>query len=436
MDTTAPPTLSPDVLPVVKDPMLEPVAPAANAVTSWKDVLRLVHQRSTALHIAAADVDQASALERRALSSALPTLTVGGSLNRALASEASGAYPIPHPPTTVTAGLNFDQPLVNLSAWYSVGTATERTKVAELSQKDVERTLLATAAQAAVGVITANRVAESNRVSLASDLSTLDLTKRRAALGAATAVDVLRAAQEVATARAQLVNGDESLRQARETLGAALGFTAGWGVSTNLRVEDLERTTGSACRSIGSLDLRSDLLSAEHNVRAAQRDRHAVDYLYVPTLDLVSALGYTDYLYPQSSANGSLTQWTVGAQLKWTLFDGGDRYGQSRYTDAAEVIAREQLTQKKRDASLQLTQADRAVLVAQENLDVSTEARDIAKESARLSRLAFINGNGTSFDLVDSARRLREAEIDLLIKQFQVFQARLIAYLSRANCSI
>jgi hypothetical protein len=37
---------------------------------------------------------------------------------------------------------------------------------------------------------------------------------------------------------------------------------------------------------------------------------------------------------------------------------------------------------------------------------------------------------------VDSARALREAEIDLLIRQFQVFQARLTAFLSKANCSI
>ena len=67
---------------------------------------------------------------------------------------------------------------------------------------------------------------------------------------------------------------------------------------------------------------------------------------------------------------------------------------------------------------------------------MSTTARNIAKESQRLSRLAFINGNGTSFDLVDSARRLREAEIDVLIKEFQVFQARLTAFLSRSNCAI
>jgi outer membrane protein TolC len=438
MDTAAPPPLNPDALPVAKDPMLELVPPPANQVTSWADVLRLVRQRSTALHIAVAQTTQASAQERHALAGALPTLSASGNVSRVLLHEVSGAPPFPYARTPYGASVDLKQPLINFNAWYSVGTAKERTRVADLSEKDTQRTLLATAAQAAVSVITASRVADSNRVSLASDLSTLELTKRRAALGAATAVDVLRTEQEVATARAQLVTGDESLRQAREALGAALGFTEGWGVSTDLRVEDLERTASSACKSVGDLNARSDVLSAQHNVLAAKRDRNAVDYTFLPTVDLVSHLSYANpyTLTVNGSSLGNLTQWTIGAQLNWTLFDGGDRYSQIQSTDAAETIASEQLTQKKRDATLQLTQADRAILVAQASLEVSTSARDVAKEQARLARLAFINGSGTSFDLVDSARALREAEIDLLIKQFQVFQARLTAFLSKANCTI
>jgi outer membrane protein TolC len=431
-------------LPDIKDPMLEPVTPATNVLTAWGDVVRLVHQRSTALHIATAQVEQANAQTRRALSGSLPTLSASAALNHHLlhgtgrtltvAGVTQGTGEIPDPDTTLNGSIDFTQPLVNFGAWYSVGTAKEHARVAELSAKDVQRTLLATVAEAAVGVITASRVADSSRVSLASDLSTLDLTRRRAALGAANAVDVLRADQEVSLVRAQLVSADESLRQAREALGSALGFTGGWGVSPELRVEDLERTASSVCKPLDGVEGRSDILSAERNVHAAERDRNAIDYLYLPTVNLRSSVGLTSN--EGASANGKPVTWTIGGNLLWPLYDGGDRYGQRRFTQAAETIAREELTQKKRDAILQLTQADRGVVVARANLEVSTQARNIAKEQARLSRLAFINGNGTSFDLVDSARRLREAEIDLLIKEFQVFQARLTAFLSRANCTI
>jgi multidrug efflux system outer membrane protein len=435
---------TPGALPDIKDPMLEPVPPPPNVLTSWGDVMRLVHQRSTALHIANAQVDQASALHRRALSAALPTLSASATLNHHLlhgtgpdlyaANGPSVRADIPNPDTTLNGALDFRQPLVNFGAWYGIGTANVREGVAKLGAEDVQRQLLATVAQAAVGVVTASRVAESSRVSLSSDLSTRNLTRRRAALGAANAVDVLRADQEVSLVRAQLVTADESLRQAREALGSALGFTGAWGVAEELRVEDLERTASSVCRPVPDLSQRTDIRAAQRNVRAAERDRSAVDYLYVPTLDFVSRVGYTSY--ERSSANGKPITWTVGGQLVWPLYDGGDRYGQQRFTEAATTIAREELTQKTRDALLQAAQADRGVLVARANLEVSTTTRNIAKESARLSRLAFINGNGTSFDLVDSARRLREAEIDLLIKEFQVFQARLTAFLLRSNCAI
>jgi multidrug efflux system outer membrane protein len=433
-----------DALLDVKDPMLEPVPPAPNVLSSWKDVVRFIHQRSTTLHIAAAGVEQANGEARRALAASLPILTANSTLTHHIlhgTGERLGTdrvtpvqVRIPNPDGLIVGSIDLRQPIFNLGAWYARDTAKERVKVAELSAQDTQRQLIATVALTTADVITKGRVSESSRASLASGLSTLDLTRRRAALGAANAIDVLRAEQEVSTARAGLVSADESLRQAREALGAALGFTGGWGVAPSLTSEALERTASTICKPLPGVEHRSDILSAQSSVRAAERDRTAVDLTYAPTVDFTSTLGITSN--KSGSANGTPVTWIVGGRLVWPIFDGGDRYGQARAANAAETVAREQLTQKTRDATLQITQADRAIAVARANLEVSVTARNIAKESARLSRLAFINGNGTSFDLVDSARRVREAEIDLLIKEFQVFQARLTAFLSRANCSI
>ena len=69
-------------------------------------------------------------------------------------------------------------------------------------------------------------------------------------------------------------------------------------------------------------------------------------------------------------------------------------------------------------------------------LVVSAKSRDIAAESARLSKVAFVNGSGTSFDLVDTARRQREAEIDLAIKEFEVVRAKIASFLAEANCGL
>jgi multidrug efflux system outer membrane protein len=430
-------------MPDVSDPMLVPVPPPLHQLTSWRQALVLVRQRSTALRFSQGQIENALGATQRALALALPQLSTTATLTRHLLFGTGTNFTpqgvkvnttIPDPATFLTGSIDLRQPLINIAAWYGVGTAKDREQGAKLSSANTERTLLATAALAAVATITADRVADSSRGSLLGALSTLDLTERRAALGAASAVDVLRADQEVSLSRAQVVSTHESLLMARETLGAALGDTTAWGVSPNVQMDDLERTASTICQPVESIEARADIRSAAVAAAAAKRDRTAVDYLFVPTLDLISSVGYINYT--PRSPNGEHFTWTVGGQLRWLLFDGGDRYGQQRQAEAAANGAEDTLIQAKRDATVQLTQADRAIAVAQTNLNVSLHARDLAQNFARLSRIAFVNGSGTSFDLVDSAKKLREAEIDLHVKEFGVLQARLTAYLGHANCSI
>ena len=94
------------------------------------------------------------------------------------------------------------------------------------------------------------------------------------------------------------------------------------------------------------------------------------------------------------------------------------------------------MTDAVRNARLQAVQAQRAVVVAEANFAVSRQARDIASDSARLSRIAFVHGTGTSFDLVESARRQRLSEIDVTIQEFEVVRARIAALLALSNCSL
>lgn len=424
-------------LPDVKDPMLEPVPDAANQLTSWKDALALVRTRATALRISQAEIQRQSGLSRQALGVALPRLNGSATYQRYLTERdapVSGVTSAFFPTSTLTALLDLRIPVLNPKAWYDAATARERVKGAELAAKDSERVLLAVVAQAAVTVVTTSRVAESSRVSLAAALSTLDLTKRRYALGAASAVDVLRAEQEVSLSRAQVVSADEALRQAREALGSSLGDPRGWGVAETVRIEDLEATAQNICRPVQGLDERADIKAAQKTVDVARRDRNSVDYSFSPTVDLFGQAQWNRD--EERTATGKNVNFIVGAQLNWALYDGGIRYGQRRSTEAAATVAQQQLVQAKRDATIEITQADRAILVAQTNVEVATRTRDLAKENARLTRLAFLNGSGTSFDLVTQARALREAEIDLLVKDFGLFQAKLTSYLAKANCAL
>jgi multidrug efflux system outer membrane protein len=431
-------------LPNVDDPMLGPVAPPQNVLTSWRQALTLVRQNSTTLKNAAARVQQAEAVARQTLSASLPSLTGNASVNyhilkgEGVVGLTDAGAPItgtiPDPATTWQAGLSLRVPVFAPVAWYDHGTAKRNIEVEKLSNKELERQILGSLANSIIATITAERLAEVSRVSLKSALSTLDLNQRRSALGASSALDVLRVEEEVQRARAQVIDADEAVRRARESLGLALGRSENYGVVPDIKLDELASDARASCRQEASVDQRPDIRAAQAEVEVAERRAKGVDWSYWPTVEAVSNLTY--FSNENATANGKHLTWTVGGVLTWTLYDGGFRYGTREVYESNLAISKQNLTEAKRQAQIEVAQATRAVQVAEANLAVSAKARDISAETARLSRVAYLNGSGTSFDLVDTARRLREAEIDLAIKEFEVMRAKIAALLALASCDV
>lgn len=430
-------------LPRVVDPMLARPPPAPRVLRSWQQALQALRSRSTLIRSAEARIAEAEGQRRQTLAAALPRLAGTGNLTRhLLLGEGTRLTPggalqsgsIPNPATTWQATLGLRVPLFAPQAWYDHDTWSEVVRNARLSAKDAERLALLDVADAIVQVVTAERLAEVSRVSLEFALANLDLNQRRARLGAATRVDVLRAQQEVELARAQVIAADEALSQSREQLGLALGSHEPHGVRADVRLDGLASDARAFCRVEANVDARADIRAAETNVTVAERNTSSVSRTYLPTVDLASDLTYLSHTV--RSPNAEHVTWTIGALLSWDLYDGGLRYGLRETNQARVRLAQEDLTERRRQARLEVARATRAVSVAQQNLAVSQRSREVARETARLSRVAFVNGSGTSFELVDTGRRLREAELDLAVKEFDVVRARLAALLALASCDV
>lgn len=428
-------------VPDVNDPMLVPLELPPQVLATWQQALSLVQSRSTTVATARARIAEASARSRQALAGGLPNISGSGSVNRnllfATGSTVTGAtglqnnIRIPFPATTWNAGVSVRQPLLDLRTWYDINTADTAVEAAAISAEDVERQTLGALAETIVSVITAERLAEVTRVSLRFNLSTFDLTQRRTRLGAASSVDVLRADQEVASTRSDVVNADETVRRARESLGMALGFPESWGVAPNIKVDGLAQYARSVCTPLSNPEDRSDVRAAKLNVEVSERAAQSSNLGAAPTLDVVS-----DFSYTTDPRSARPVLWSIGAVLTIPIYDGG-RLGAERNINVANAsIARQQLTEATRRARLEAVQAQRGIDVAEANFGISRQARDIAEESARLARLAFLHGTGTSFDLVESARRQRLAEIDVTLKEFEVVRARIAALLAQSNCSL
>ncbi|WP_438030261.1 TolC family protein [Sorangium sp. So ce233] len=430
----------------VNDPALAPVPPPARTLTSWNEARAIIDQRSVDLVIAVQEVARAEGIARRALAAALPSLDARGSLTHRLAGDQTtvGIPADPDPtvpttsrsdlfPTSASASLTLSQPILAPRAWYGIGTANLSVEVAKLSLEDRRRITIGAVADAVVSIVTAERVSEVNRVGLRSALERLELTRRRERLGTGTKLDVVRAEQDVALARATLVTGDESLRRAREALGAVLGERGEVGVPHTFSLNGIAAEMQSQCAQ-GRSDQRADVRAARAELEIAERNLTDAKLAFAPYAELSSTLQAQTAFGNDQGISSRSWEWSISAVLTIPIWDGGARYGDLRVNRALVEQQRARIGLAERAAELDTSQAVRGVAVAEQARAVAEQARDLARETARLTQVAFEAGTVTSFDLVESGRRQREAEIDLAVQEFEVVRAKITALLASASC--
>jgi outer membrane protein TolC len=425
--------------PTVNDAMLTPPTPPRRVIQSWDDAFKLLGSRSTDLRISYDEVRKAEAQSRVALAQVLPTLSAEGTASHTLYSSSdSNTSGLGSPGRNSLEGrLTLSMPLVDARAWHAIGTAHVSEQAARLSHDDLQRTTAANVASTIVSTVTAERVAELNRVGLRNALERLQLTVAKEATGTATGLDIVRAKQDVAQARGSVVGGDEALRQSREALGLALGLSEPVGVAPSIDLKSLQQSALHSCRAIGDQEQRSDIIAARKRLEVAKRNVTEVDLQYLPTLSAQSTLSSTatDATTATGATSPPRTTWNISATLSIPIWDGGARYGQRRSAAAEEDQTAQELESLRRGVTIELLQARRAVEVAEQSRTVALESRDLAADVDRLTLSGYRTGKGTSLDVVVAASALRQAEINLALQEFSVVRSRIAELLALATCA-
>jgi multidrug efflux system outer membrane protein len=453
------PSNSPSSLPpapAVSDPMLAPVPPPARVVQSWGEAVADLHARSTNLKIALDQVLVAEAQTTLALAQYLPSLggcsgsqgLIYGCANPSFTHQlitkpapvqvingqpvitGNAITPLVPPPNVFNATATLSQDIINVSEWDQIWIDKLSEKAAGQTVDDTKRTLELGLATQVVSVVTAERSAEINRVGLRVALEQLELTRRKAADGAATELDVVRAQQNAANARATLVAGDETLREAREALGLILGFPEETGVAPELRMDGFASDALGSCHVVREVDERPDILAARTNFEVAKRNLRNVWFSFLPTLTGSATLAGTSIPaegYPNPT-------FSITALLTVPIWDGGTRLGSLKNARALEDVALQTLDAAKRAAIIQVEQAQRGIEVAEVSARVAREQRDLAARNDHMTQTAWMHGQGTSVDLVTASEAHRQAELSLVLADFNVVKARLAATLALATC--
>jgi outer membrane protein TolC len=423
--------------PPVDDPMLAPPPDAPRVIATWDDALAMVRRQSPDYVTAAESILRAEAQARVALSQLLPTASGTASythqfLTESFALSTNGTGPTFQSPApdVFAAAATVNVPVVAPRGIYAQGTAKRGVLAAEESFDDTRRRIAQSIVHSMLATLAAARAAELNRVGLRTALERLELAKTKVRFRQGTALDVERAEQDAAAARATLITGDEALRQAREALGVALGSDVPTSAPAGLDLGAFESAVVKTCALTGDIEQRPDVIAARRRVEVAERTVTDAWLMLAPTLGVQSQVAYTS-----EAVLAPNTTWYVEGILTVPLYDGGFASATARDARAAAEQARQALASTRLAAIVGAAQAERAVSVLAASRDVAERQRDLARSIDARTREGYLHGLGTSLDLVTSAQSLRQAEINLILLDFQVSEARANAVLVNARCN-
>ncbi len=426
------------------DPLLTPPTRPKRVLRSWDEALKLAQHRTNAIAQAVYGLVVTEGQARTALAAVLPTFGVNANLNQVgLRTEVQpltgGAQDRFFPDNSLSygasAGINWQ--LVNFRNWYGIRVADTRKDVAAMGVQEQKRLLIAALASALVAVVAAERSAEISRVALLGALERLRLVEQRVGLGRGTTLDKARARGDVQAARTAVNNVHEQLAQSWENLGLALGLPEPIALSPGFSVTALVGQARQLCVTQRDINERTDVRAAQLQ-RKVQREQVKYEQLdYWPSLALVTNYSTSVVPFANTIISSTISQnaWSIGATLTWNVFDGGARYGRIKVAKGQLAQSEANLSDAQRKAQIQTLRTVRGIGVSLQALEIASKALAAAREVQRLSLLNYRLGQGTTLDLVLTARDLRQAEVAHAAREVDVVQAKIQALIALSVCN-
>ena len=404
-----------------------PAVLAQERLTLEEAVRRATARNPTAL-IAEQEIRRAEGIFKEARAPALPILTANGVGIRLDSARTTPGVVSPTNPTgaptllaareQLSANLSLSVPLFAPQRWLSWARAGEQVDIARTSLEDARRFVAVATARTYINVMSQQRLVQVTTQARDAARAHLEDAHARFEVGSGNRLDEVRAGQELAGDEAQLAQAQSNLVRAREALGVLVAAEGPVEVEEQLAIP-APPAPEQAMQAVESD--RPDVLASRQRVESARkvaRDSWA-DYL-----PLLTAVVQPFYNSPSTLTQPS-TGWQAQLVLTIPLFDGGARYGLQRERSALYEESKAQLEGLLRQARSDVRGAFEAVQRADESLRSARQAARLAHEALDMTTLAYREGATNDLEVVDAARRSRDADVAALSAEDTARQARI-----------
>lgn len=234
--------------------------------------------------------------------------------------------------------------------------------------------------------------------------------------GLGTRFDVLQAEVQLANEEQNLTRALSQQRIRRRELVEVLGVG-----------QQIEVTAATPPEVVGTWDLsleesivrayqnRSELQQQLEQREIGEENRTIALANIKPQVNLFTRYSVRDIIDDGSNIGTGIGDGlAIGAQLNWTLYDGGQARARARQAEEDIAIAENRFSQIRNQIRREVEQAFYNLEANEQNIDTARIAVEQAEESLRLARLRFQAGVGTQTDVINAQSELTRARGNLL----------------------
>jgi outer membrane protein len=234
----------------------------------------------------------------------------------------------------------------------------------------------------------------------------LTAAETRLELGTATQSDALRAELEVGNAEAALLDAEAAMRTARLELGRQVGI-AGQAQAAAAALPDrgpelppldvLVRQATSASPAV---------VAADASLRLRRAERLAAFTPYLPTIRVTGGYDWFAFDFPPEQRS-----WSMAVTATLPLFNGFQREATVQRAQAAERVAAARRADAEIQARVAVESAAAEMASAERRVTIADRAIVLAQEDLRVQEERYAMGVATILDLQTSQVNLSDAEV-------------------------
>lgn len=401
--------------------LLAPLLAAQDRPLTLDEAVRLALERNERSLATQEDVNAANARVAQARSFFLPSLTsTSGYTRRAYEVRriVGDTEVVISRFNALAENLALNLTLFDATSMVTMSALRAQRNAAEASAGESRRQLAFEVGQAFLATLGTSQVQEASARRFAFAKQNLEAAKARFAAGLASVNDVTRAELEYATAEVGVTQVQGQVETSTLQLGYLLD--APDAVRGRLVVPEflIEAASAEAANAEALVDealaRRLDVGSLRW-LASAQHSLAKVPMLdWLPTIIASGRYSITN----EPSFNNRNWNWTAGATLSWTLFDGLTRFGQRKEQKALAKLADLDLQAATRRVDVEVRQALVSLANQRASLKQASVAQDIARKNASETTELYRQGLASALQVADAIVSLFEAEVAFVQERY------------------